>query len=76
MVYTPLPIINSFSFIPFHVFRKNNYLPSQILSSGRKTENGSTTIFNSTIQDLLKNSRIVQLVKKFPVRFEVLTGSL
>ena len=24
MVYTPMPIINSFSFIPFHVFRKNN----------------------------------------------------
>ena len=31
------------------------------------------TIFNSTVQDLLKDSRIVQLVKKFPVRFEVLT---
>jgi hypothetical protein len=44
VVFTPLLIIKSFSFIPFHVFRKNNYLPSQIICDGRKKENGLATV--------------------------------
>jgi hypothetical protein len=67
----------SFSLIPFHVFRKNNctgHHKSSAVEEKRKMAQQLYLI--PQFRPFLQIHEFVQLVKKFPVGFEVLTGSL